>query len=65
MTHAETRIVESSSLWLIAAAPLAGAFLNGMISLIFAKKPEKAPKTISAAIAIIAAASTFGRTPPP
>lgn len=59
MTHAETRIVESSSLWLIAAAPLAGAFLNGMISLIFAKKPEKAPKTISAAIAIIAAASTF------
>ena len=59
MTHAETRIVESSSLWLIAAAPLAGAFLNGMISLIYAKKPEKAPKTISAAIAIIAAASTF------
>jgi NADH-quinone oxidoreductase subunit L len=59
MTQAETRIIESSNLWLIAAAPLAGAFLNGCISLIFAKKPEKAPKTISAAIAIIAAASTF------
>ncbi len=59
MTHADTRIVETSSLWLIAAAPLVGAFLNGIISLIFAKKPDRAPKTLSAAIAIIAAASTF------
>lgn len=52
-------MIETTGLWMLAAAPLAGAAVNGLISLIFAKRPEKAPHLLSAAIAIVAAGSTF------
>ena len=55
----DTRIVETSSLWIIAAAPLAGAFINGILSLVYTKRPSGALRRFSATIAILAAATSF------
>ena len=51
-------IIQNDLLGYIVLPPLIGAFLNGIIHLIYVNKEEK-PKTISALIAIIASATTF------